>query len=50
MEIIAFIEDSEVVHKTIYHLKLTFRAERPPSPQVVQHELVMAAEEREEYF
>ena len=31
------------------HLKLTFMAERPP-PQSLQQELLMATEEREEYF
>jgi len=29
---------------------LSFQAERPPPPQVVQHELLMAAEEIGEYF
>jgi len=50
MSIIAFIEDHKVIDKIIAHLKLTFMAERPPPPQSVQHELLMAAEEREEYF
>ena len=44
MRIIAFIED----HKVIDHLKLTFEAERPPPPRVVQQNLLMAAKEREE--
>jgi len=30
--------------------KLTFKAERPPPSQLVQQELLMAAEERGEYF
>ncbi len=30
--------------------KLTFMAERPPPPQIVQQELLMAAEEMGEYF
>jgi hypothetical protein len=34
----------------IRHLVLTFEAERPPSPQVHQKELLMAAEETGEYF
>ena len=49
MQIIAFIEDHKVIDKIIGHLKLTFHAERPP-PQVVQQELLMAAEESGEYF
>jgi len=43
MKIIAFIEDHKVIDKIIGHLKLTFVAERPPPPQVAQHELLMAA-------
>jgi hypothetical protein len=38
------------LYKIIGHLKLTFMAERPPPSQIVQQELLMAAEEREEYF
>jgi len=33
-----------------FHKISRFHAERPPPPQVVQHELLMAAEERGEYF
>jgi hypothetical protein len=50
MSIISFIEDHKVIDKIIDHLKLTFMAERPPPTQRVQQELLMAAEEREEYF
>jgi hypothetical protein len=50
MSIIAFIEDHKVIDKIIDHLKLSFMAERPPPPQFVQKELLMAAEERGEYF
>ncbi len=50
MSIISFIEDHKVIDKIIDHLKLTFMAERPTPPQRVQQELLMAAEEREEYF
>jgi len=50
MSIISFIEDHKVIDKIIDHLKLTFMAERPPPTQRVQKELLMAAEEREEYF
>jgi len=50
MKLIAFIEDHVVIDKIIDHLKLSFHAERPPPPQVVQQELLMTAEERGEYF
>lgn len=50
MKIIAFIEDHKVIDRIIGHLKMTFVAERPPPPQVIQHELLMAAEERGEYL
>jgi len=50
MKVISFIEDHKVIDKIITHLKLTFMAERPPPSQVVRQELLMAAEEREEYF
>ncbi len=49
MKLISFIKDHKIIDKIIAHLKLTFMAERPP-PQSVQQELLMAAEEREEYF
>ncbi len=49
-EMISFIEDHKVIDKIIAHLKLTFMAGRPPPSQVVQQELLMAAEERGEYF
>jgi hypothetical protein len=48
MNIIAFIENHKVIDRIIAHLKLTFMAERPPPPQILQHELLMAAEERDE--
>ena len=50
MFIISFIEDHKVIDKIIDHLKLTFMAERPPPPQVVRQEFLMATEERGEYF
>jgi hypothetical protein len=50
MSIIAFIEDYKVIDKIIDHLKLTFMAERPPPPQSFQQELLIAAEERGEFF
>ena len=45
MRIISHIEDYKVIDKIIEHLKLTFMGERPPPPQVLQHELRMTAEE-----
>ena len=39
-----------LVEKILRHLKLTFMAERPPPPQALQQELLVAAEERGEYF
>lgn len=50
MKVISFIEDHKVIDKIIRHLKLTFHAERPPPPQIVQKQLQMAAGERGEYF
>ncbi len=50
MRVIAFITDYSVVDKIINHLKLTFLAERPPPPRVLQQELLMAAEEKGDYF
>jgi len=42
MRIISFIEDYKVIDKIIDHLKLTFKAERPPPPGS-QTQLLMAA-------
>jgi len=47
MRIVSFIKDYKVIDKIIDHLKLTFKAERPPPPQA---QLSMAAEERSEYI
>ena len=49
MSIISFIEEPKTINRIIRHLKLTFEAERPP-PRVVQQDLLIAAEESEEYF
>ena len=46
--IISFIEDHKVIDKIIFHLKLTFMAERPPPTQAVQQELT--AGDFAEYF
>ncbi len=50
MSILTFIEEPKIIDKIIRHLNLTFFAERPPPPQIVQQELSMAAEEIGEYF
>ena len=50
MRVISFIEEPKVIDRIIAHLELTFEAERPPPSQNVQQDLLMAAEERREYF
>jgi len=47
MRIVSFIEDHKVTDKIIKHLKLTFKAARPPPPQA---QLSMAAEDLSEYI
>jgi hypothetical protein len=43
MRIIAFLTDYAVVERIINHLKLSFVADRPPSPHLAFQELLMAA-------
>ncbi len=50
ISIISFIEEPKTIDRIIRHLKLTFEAERPPPPRVVQQDLLIAAEENGEYF
>ena len=50
MRIISFIEDHKIIDLIIARLDLTFEAERPPPPHNVQQELLLAAEEKGEYF
>jgi hypothetical protein len=50
MRIISFIEEPKTIDRIIGHLKLTFEAERPPPPRVLQQDLLMAAEEMGEYY
>jgi hypothetical protein len=45
-----FALSSAAIDRIINHLKLTFAAERPPPLQAAQQQLLMAAEERGEYF
>jgi hypothetical protein len=44
MRIIAFITNYAVVDRIIKHLKLTFVAERSPTPHMVYQKPLMAAE------
>jgi hypothetical protein len=46
--IIVFLNDYAKVERIISHLKLTFETEWPPPPQVLQQELMRAAEENGE--
>jgi len=50
MSVISFIEEPKTIDSIIHHLDLTFEAERPSPPRVVQQDLLMAAEEKGEYF
>ncbi len=50
MSIISFIEEPKTIDRIIRHFELTFEAERPPPSRVVQQDLLMAAEEKGEYF
>jgi len=50
MSIISFIEEPKTINRIIRHLELTFEAERPPPPRVVQQDLLIAAEESGAYF
>ena len=50
MRIISFIEVTKTIDRIIRHLEMTFEAERPPPPRVVQQDLLIAAEESGEYF
>jgi hypothetical protein len=50
MRILSFIEEPKTIDRIIRHLELTFEAERPPPPRVVQQDLLMAAEESGKYL
>jgi hypothetical protein len=50
MSVVSFIEELKTIDRIIRQLKLTFEAEWPPPPHVVQQDLLMAAEEMGEYF
>ena len=45
ISIISSKEEPKTIDRIISHLELTFEAERPPPPRVVQQDLLMAAEE-----
>jgi len=44
MKVVAFITEHAVVDRIIEHLKLTFIADKPPPPQAVFQEYLMAAD------
>jgi hypothetical protein len=50
MKVISFLTDYAVVDRIINHLKLTFVADKPPPPHIVNQELLIAAEAGEEYL
>jgi hypothetical protein len=50
MKIIAFITDYSVLDRIINHLKLTFAAEKPPPPSILEQATLMAAEPSIEYL
>jgi len=51
MKIIAFITDDIAVDRIIIdHLKLVFVAAKPPPPQAINQELLMAADVSAGYF
>jgi hypothetical protein len=50
MSVISFIEETKTIDRIIRHLELTFEAERPPPPRVVQQDLLIPAEGSGEYF
>jgi hypothetical protein len=50
MRIISFINEPKTIDRIIRYLELTFEAERPPPLHNVQQKLLMAAEERKDYF
>jgi len=49
MRIISFIDEPKAIDRIIRHLELTFEAERPPPPRLVQQDLLMTAEESGEH-
>jgi hypothetical protein len=50
MSIISFIEEPKTIDRIIAHLKLTFKADRPPPPRFIQQNLLMVAGESREYL
>lgn len=50
MRVISFIKEPKVIDGIIASLKLSFEAELPSPPYIIQHELQVAAEESGEYF
>jgi len=50
MRIVSFINEPKTIDRIIRHLELTFEAERLLPPHNVQQELLIAVEERKDYF
>ena len=44
-----FFTEPKAIDRIIRHLELTFEAERPPPPRLVQQDLLMTAEESGEH-
>jgi hypothetical protein len=49
MKVVAFLTEHAVVDRIIWHLKLTFVAEKPPPSHVFEPVAVMTAEDGGEY-
>jgi len=49
LRVVAFLTEYAVVDRIIRHLELTFVAEKPPPPHVVEQLALMATEESGEY-
>jgi len=47
---VAFINDYISLDRIVNHLKLRFIAEKPPPSCIIEQVVLMAAEERAEYF
>jgi hypothetical protein len=50
MSVVSLIEEPKTIDRVIRHLELTFEAEQPPPPHHVQQALLIATEEKGEYF
>jgi len=50
MKVIAFIADYDAVDHIINHLGLTFIADKPPAPHVLEQTVLLAAEASAKYL